>query len=418
MLKAKERERLSKLSSLIFLASKEIKILRHIAWDKKTRDIFFDKDCKELPVVEYSVFDNSDLKLILSDAKSYIGKTKYDYWLIKKIDDLKKSSELLKNCGTENFYKISSEIYGTPLSIIHDGSTRPIDLSKKFDDIINSIDNKKIDGMTSPKITDSVLQKKISKSVNKFFGSSSPEVKIVPQLSAKATATSKYIKIRQGGEFDESDINQLLNHEAYIHVATTLNGKAQSKMKILGSNFGSITKTQEGLAVFSEFITGSVDINRMRRISDRVIAIQMAIEGADFIQIFNYFLERHGSKGQAYESSRRIFRGGLLTGGAPFTKDIVYLDGFIRVYNFLRSAIASGKTECISLLFSGKLDLDDIPVIYSLYKEGLVTKPLFIPNWAKDLNFLICYLSFSVFLEKINYDNVSSYYDKLLGDIE
>ena len=144
----------------------------------------------------------------------------------------------------------------------------------------------------------------------------------------------------------------------------------------------------------------------------------MAIEGADFLQIFNYFLERHGSKGQAYESSRGIFRGGLLTGGAPFTKDIVYLDGFIRVYNFLRSAIASGKTECINLLFSGKLDLDDIPVIYSLYKEGLVTKPLFIPNWAKDLNFLICYLSFSVFLEKINYDNVSSYYDKLLGDID
>ena len=418
MLKSKERDRLSKLSNLIFLASKEIKILRHISWDKKIRDIFFDKGCKELPVVKYSVFDDSDLKLILSDAKSYIGQTKYDYWLIKKIDDLKKSSELLKNCGTENFYKISSEIYGTPLSLIHDGSTRPIDLSKKFEDIINSIDNKKIDGMTSPKITDSVLVKKISKSVNKFFGSSSPEVKIVPQLSAKATATSKYIKIRQGGEFDESDINQLLNHEAYIHVATTLNGKAQSKMKILGSNFGSITKTQEGLAVFSEFITGSVDINRMRRISDRVIAIQMAIEGADFIQIFNYFLERHGSKGQAYESSRRIFRGGLLTGGAPFTKDIVYLDGFIRVYNFLRSAIASGKTECISLLFSGKLDLDDIPVIYSLYKEGLVTKPLFIPNWAKDLNFLICYLSFSVFLEKINYDNVSSYYDKLLGDIE
>ena len=107
MLKSKERDRLSKLSNLIFLASKEIKILRHIAWDKKIRDIFFDKGCKELPVVKYSVFDDSDLKLILSDAKSYIGQTKYDYWLIKKIDDLKKSSELLKNCGTENFYKIS-----------------------------------------------------------------------------------------------------------------------------------------------------------------------------------------------------------------------------------------------------------------------------------------------------------------------
>ena len=40
-------------------------------------------------------------------------------------------------------------------------------------------------------------------------------------------------------------------------------------MKILGSNYGAITKTQEGLAVFSEFITGSIDIDRMSRISDR-----------------------------------------------------------------------------------------------------------------------------------------------------
>ena len=160
MLKGKERDRLSKLSNLIFLASKEIKILRHIAWDKQVRDIFFDNNCKELPVVKYSIFDDSDLKSILSEAKSYIGQTKYDDWLVKKMNDLKKSSELLKNCGTKNFYKISSEIYGTPLSLIHDGSTRPIDLSKKFDDIINSIDNKEIDKISSPKITDSVLAKK------------------------------------------------------------------------------------------------------------------------------------------------------------------------------------------------------------------------------------------------------------------
>ena len=61
-------------------------------------------------------------------------------------------------------------------------------------------------------------------------------------------------------------------------------------MKILGSNFGSITKTQEGLAVFSELITGSIDVDRMRRISDRVVAIQMSIDGADFIEVFRYFL--------------------------------------------------------------------------------------------------------------------------------
>ena len=46
--------------------------------------------------------------------------------------------------------------------------------------------------------------------------------------------------------------------------------------------------------MFSEFITGCIDVNRMYRISDRVIAIQMAIDGADFIQVYRFFLKREG----------------------------------------------------------------------------------------------------------------------------
>ena len=73
--------------------------------------------------------------------------------------------------------------------------------------------------------------------------------------------------------------------------------------------------------MFSEFITGCIDVNRMYRISDRVIAIQMAIDGADFIEVYRFFLERKGkTKNQAFEDARRVFRGGVLTGGAPFTK--------------------------------------------------------------------------------------------------
>ena len=77
-----------------------------------------------------------------------------------------------------------------------------------------------------------------------------------------------------------------------MHVATTLNGRAQSDMKILGANYGAVTKTQEGLAVFSEFITGSIDIERMRRLADRVMAIRMGIDGADFIEVYRFFIEK------------------------------------------------------------------------------------------------------------------------------
>lgn len=61
----------------------------------------------------------------------------------------------------------------------------------------------------------------------------------------------------------------------------------------------------------------------MRRLADRVFAIQMAVEGADFLEVYRYFLDRIGDPNQAFENARRVFRGGVITGGSPFTKDIV-----------------------------------------------------------------------------------------------
>ena len=418
MLSTKNKKRISDLSELIYLASKEVKILKHISWSENVRIEFFKNNCNKIPVVTYPKYDDSDLIFLLKKSGILFGDTKYDVWLKNKVKDIKRSSELLSLCGTSDFFKVSSDIYGLPSTPIHDKTTMPRDLSRQFEEIINSINSNQIMQMHSSKLSSETVAKEISKSVDAFFGELAPKIKLVQGLSAKATASSKTIKIRENGEFDQTDVRQLLNHEAYIHVATTLNGRGQEKMKILGSNYGSITKTQEGLAVFSEFITGSIDVDRMRRISDRVLAIQMAIDGADFIEVFKYFVKKNNSNNQAYESARRVFRGGLLTGGAPFTKDIVYLDGLIRVYNFFRSAISQGKTECIELLFSGKIDIDDIPIVYNLYKEGLVEKPKFIPPWAVDLNYLICFFSFSVFLEDVNYDNVTNYYESLLKGVD
>lgn len=75
-----------------------------------------------------------------------------------------------------------------------------------------------------------------------------------------------------------------------------------------------------------------MELNRFQRLADRVFAIQMAIEGADFLQVYHYFLERtQGNEDQSFESARRVFRGDIITGGAPFTKDVVYLFGLLRV---------------------------------------------------------------------------------------
>ena len=200
MLKEKEKHRLSKISELIFMASKEVKVLRHITWPEEVRINFFKNNCKKIPNVSYPKYNDSDLNSILDDAEQLFGDTKFDDWLRKKVVEIKKSSKLLSVCGTKDFFKISSDIYGLPTTQIHDKTTKPRDLSDQFEEIINSIDSRPIMRLRSPKISSSDVVNKISKSVNTYFGEEAPKIKLVNELSAKATASSKTIKIRKDGE--------------------------------------------------------------------------------------------------------------------------------------------------------------------------------------------------------------------------
>ena len=255
------------------------------------------------------------------------------------------------------------------------------------------------------------------KAAKAMFNDEAPVVSVVDDLSANALAGPRRIRIRRTACFTDNDISQLINHEAYIHVATSLNGLAQPDLKILGAGHPGTTRTQEGLAVFAEFITGSIDFDRMRRLADRVLANQMAIDGADFLDIYRYFLERTGNAEQAYENSRRVFRGGVLSGGAPFTKDIVYLDGMLRVHSFLQAIVSTGRVDCIRLLFCGKLDIEDIPTIYELSKRGLCRPPKYLPPWASDMRFLLCNLTYSTFLSGMDLEPMKAHYDGMLDAI-
>ena len=105
MLKEKEKHRLSKLSELIFMASREVKVLRHITWPEEVRINFFKNNSKKIPNVSYPKYNDSDLNSILDDAEQLFGDTKFDDWLRKKVLEIKKSSNLLNACGTKDFLK-------------------------------------------------------------------------------------------------------------------------------------------------------------------------------------------------------------------------------------------------------------------------------------------------------------------------
>ena len=410
-------ERIEHVSNLLFEASKSIRILSHVSWDASIRELFFTQGAKELPVVSYPKCDPAPVLEIITTARLHIESSFIDEWLTRLADDLENSARMMAGAGTPEFFTYSKKLFGVPNDPLPDKVSTSLGLARKFDELLTSV--MKIDLGEPPPACylAQTVATAMSEAVTKMFGADAPEVLIVDELSANALAGPKRIRIRRNASFSDKDINQLVEHEAYIHVATSLNGLAQPHMKILGASHPGITKTQEGLAVFAEFITGSIDLGRMRRLADRVIAIQMAVDGADFLDVYQYFLARIENEQQSYENARRVFRGGVVSGSYPFTKDMVYLDGLLSVHNFLRSIVSSGRSDCLRLLFCGKLDIEDIPVIHELTQMGLCQPAKYLPPWASDLRFLLCHLAYSSFLNGVDLSQVRAHYDRLLARI-
>ena len=413
-----EAKKIRLACGLLYNAAKSVRVLTHISWSPRTREKFFAEGEKELPKVRYRRFDLSEVFERLVFARdNFKFSPEINEWLQKIAFNIETSALMLANCGKPDFFLHSRDLYGAPQDQLVDESNSSLGLAQQFAEVFDEF--RKID-LGIPE-TGTIGARQVAKAmrsaVRQMFGEQAPKVSIVKELSANALAGPTRIRIRSGANFTDRDINQLIHHEASIHVATSLNGMAQDNLQILAANHPGITKTQEGLAVFAEFITGSMDLDRFRRLADRVLAIQMAVEGADFLDVYRFFLERIGSREQAFESTRRVFRGGVLTGGAPFTKDIVYLDGLLRVHNFLRTAVAAGRADCLRLLFCGKLDLEDLPIIGHFAEIGICAAPRYLPEWAKDIRFLLCYLTYSSFLNKIDLTQVKSHYSEILDSI-
>lgn len=153
---------------------------------------------------------------------------------------------------------------------------------------------------------------------------------------------------------------------------------------------------------------------RARKINDRVLAIAKAEEGADFLDVFEYFRTEGYEEEDCLTAAQRVFRGGDVRGKYPLTKDIAYCKGFVENYNFIRACIQAGRSEIVPFLFVGKVHLSDVPALYQKYKEGIVDAPKFLPPMFKDLNSLIVWMSFSNFLSAAGMASAQDAYRNLI----
>jgi len=399
----REKDRIRQAARLLYQASRPIRILRTIDWPSEVKEAFFAKGAQELPQVSYTPIDPAPVLEAVREARRLIvSSSSIDLWLERQADGLERAARMLANVGTPAFFEYSRQLYGEPTTPLRYFPHTPLELSQSICDTIDQLIRIEMDIAPPEYHTAEKVAGDIERAVQKHFGESAPKIELVDKLSANALATASTIRIRRDARFTDRDASQLLNHEAYIHVATSLNGRAQTDLPILAAGHPGTTRTQEGLAVFAELISGSMELDRMRRLADRVFAIQMAVDGADFLDVYRYFLERVGDRDQAFENARRVFRGGVITGGAPFTKYVVYLLGLLGVGNAIRAFFVSGRSDCLKLLFCGKLDFLDIPALCELYEMGLCQAPRYLPPWVSDPRYLLALLTYSTFMSKMD----------------
>lgn len=175
---------------------------------------------------------------------------------------------------------------------------------------------------------------------------------------AMVSNSKQSLILNENHKFSQNEINILTNHEIGVHMVTTMNGM-HHPLKVFSHGFPNNEETQEGLAVFSEYMSGNLTIRRLKELAYRVLAVDSLAKGYSFSRTFrmlhnNYDLERN----QAFYIAARAHRGG------GFTKDYLYLTGLIKIYNYYK------KDEDLSLLLTGKVSLEYIDDINYMIKNS------------------------------------------------
>jgi uncharacterized protein (TIGR02421 family) len=398
------------LDARMVKAARPIRLLNSVSWAASEQVRFMEAYKRgeyTLPRHEYPKFDYTEARRELAAVEAAADP---DHPLGHYVGDSARSwgiaCELLENLGTPEVTRHSIRLIGRPDEPLPGGGPTTREAAHHFIDIANELDKELLAPEEQVQISATALQLQLQASLDDFFNARTIEVVLDPELIAKAAAGATRIRLRSSAAFSDYDRHQLLEHEAFVHSLTALNGREQPQLQSLSLSSPRTTATQEGLATFAEQITGSIDIERMKRISLRIEAVALALEGADFIEVFRFFLDADNPPLESFVSAQRVFRGVPTSGGYAFTKDTVYVRGLIGVHTFFRWALRNRKLRLCRLLFAGKMTLADVQRFEPMFDCGALVPPRWLPQWVARANGLAGMLAFSLFANRIRLDQV------------
>jgi len=398
------REQLRCFSDAIVAAQRPIRILKAINWDASVHERFFRHGAQELPRPELSPlgFDPAAKEKELRTLKRQIrGRNPVEALLREKCDEFALVVRMLAARGTRRFYELSRRLYGDPRDRFPDNPADNLAIARLW--------------AARPRARNEEATLDAEEAARQVHALCAPylggQVKVVvrTRLTANAAAGATRVTLKKGATFTPRQVRALAHHEGLWHVLTSLNGFAQPVLTVLGVGLPRHTESQEGGGIVAEFLSGHITDERYIELGERTIAVDMAARGADYLEVYRYLLARFPPH-KAAQMSERVFRGGVLEGGAPFTKDVAYQRGYCRTFNFLRAALEGRDLDLVRAFLAGKMSVDEAELVRDLVEEGLCTGPIHLPAWFDDIDRLNAVVTHSVTMNRFSLPSISRYY--------
>jgi len=325
-------------------------------------------------------------------------------WLFKTAWSYHVAALMLAGIGTPEFTRCSTLLYGRPDFRYRSQDMTNADGAREVLAITDELTGHRMLPPVPFDIPAETFADMLRERIRPVFSQDDVKVVLDPKLASKATAGSTRINLRATALFSVRDLDQLAEHEAFVHTLTLLNGKHQPHLRVLGVGAPRTTRTQEGLATFAEIFTGAMDISRLRRIALRVVMVKQALDGADFIEVFRGFLDAGQSEVESYRSAARVFRGGDVRGKVCFTKDSAYLEGVMIIHVFIRKVLQEGRGDLLPMLFAGRLTTADVITLAPFRESGLIAPSRYVPPWARDAQRVLANMAFSAATQHLRLD--------------
>ena len=201
---------------------------------------------------------------------------------------------------------------------------------------------------------------------------------------AMVSNNTQSLLIKKNTVFSRNQLLTLANHEIGVHLVTTYNGMLQP-LKVFSNGFPKNVETQEGLAVFSEYMSGALTLRRLKELAYRVLASDSLIKGYSFSDTFDMLYGQYKlDRNKAFTIAMRVHRGG------GFTNDRLYLSGLKKIYKRHKNGLS------MDTLLTGKVTMESETTINRFKDLGLAndlthTNVAFEKNYNKNstLDFIL-----------------------------